>query len=86
MNKLIRFRDFLKIKNLFDFIKRKFDQFVEILVLISTFWGCCSDGGWAADCKSVTMKHRGFESLQPHREKLVIKLNVKSYEGLLLLL
>ena len=54
MNKLIHFRDFLKIKNLFDFIKLKFDQFVEILVLISTFWGCCSDGGWALDCKSGT--------------------------------
>ena len=54
MNKLIHFRDFLKIKNLFDFIKRKFDQFVEILVLISTFWGYRSDGGWAPDCKSGT--------------------------------
>ena len=30
-------------------------------------WGYGHDGGVAADCKSVTSIHRGFESLYPHK-------------------
>ena len=34
----------------------------------SRTWECCSDGGWALDCKSSTRKHSGFESNHSHNQ------------------